>query len=291
MSTDDLTELEILYHRDNVQFIPVWGKLAYEFFSNEPIEIILKKYKAPISHGWQTEILNESPTEIITNLPDCNIGMVCGARTGLAVLDFDDSKGWEFFVKQFGKTMLQTLETTVSYQSNKSKYRRQYLFKIQQEFFHLLHYKSVLGLEFRFEGRQSVMPPSIHPETLQPYIFRNPPSQYEIQYLPEEILIWWIESTNDLDPKPITPYTGTNDIQVYFDALNQIKERYPVLEYEMWWKVISATCTAVGETEALNKLKTLWPPKQHLEYEKKMKSVINKKISPGYLINLAKGKK
>jgi hypothetical protein len=136
-------------------------------------------------------------------------GLLLGeASDGIMALDFDGEKAWTFYDSQFVNREL--LNTSNLIWSSGKPYRCQFAWFVPKEIWpHLKNLKLIQNeMEFRWSGCQSVIPPSIHPDTKKPYIWVRQGEPTEIPY---ELLEFWVNkcSTEIIEYKPITSATTT----------------------------------------------------------------------------------
>lgn len=141
--------------------------------------------KVPWQQGWQTHPLE------LENIYSESVGLVVGPLSnGICAIDFDGIEAWEHFDNTFGQDILST--KTVAFSSGKP-YRLQLLFTVPEEYWSVLKKKVVNKLELRWTGCQSVLPPSIHPDTKEPYIWLYKPSEYTVKPIPDYLLEYWLD--------------------------------------------------------------------------------------------------
>lgn len=150
--------------------------------------------KAPYSHGWQKRdiTLGEIQTAI-TQGQATGYGLRLGEPSGYVMaIDFDGQSAIDMASELFGE-----LPDTVTWTSGKEG-RYQALYQVPEEYQQLVKTKQLKtqvegdGLELRYTGHQSVLPPSLHPETKR-YKWINSPSDTVVAELPEVICKYWLD--------------------------------------------------------------------------------------------------
>jgi Bifunctional DNA primase/polymerase, N-terminal/AAA domain/Primase C terminal 1 (PriCT-1) len=150
--------------------------------------------KAPYRKAWQSETLERSAiaTEIKSGRAK-GYGLLTGTKCGgILAIDADGEAAHELLARH-GE-----LPPTVAFTSGKPG-RCQYLFRVEQEYWDIIKTTKlntgVKGddgkdqlLELRWDGCQSVLPPSVHPQTGR-YQWVNSPDSVEIAECP----IWVID--------------------------------------------------------------------------------------------------
>ncbi|MEP6519944.1 bifunctional DNA primase/polymerase [Microcoleus vaginatus] len=174
--------------------VPVCGKRAYEEKWTQ------KSYSHP-------EILAELQTGRATG-----VGLKLG--NGLLAIDIDGESATEMLAKLAGSNSLAIFSETTAWSSGRAG-RKQCLFSVPEASWHRLHNLSIptgiIGddgkkerLEFHWRGRQSVLPPSLHPETNKPYIWLNNPVNNPPLPAPEWLIEvcenWHSEYVNSEEP-------------------------------------------------------------------------------------------
>lgn len=101
--------------------------------------------------------------------PEYNVGIVCGKVSGLVVLDFDGLKAFDLFAGSFPE-LLDTFTVLTGSGNGKHVYLQPRTIPDNVRVMGL----PVGNLELRSNGSYVVAPPSIHPDTGQPYRVDNP---------------------------------------------------------------------------------------------------------------------
>ena len=175
--------------------------------------------KAPKIKNWQKGVDREIIIKEIESGRANGFGLITGILSGhILAIDCDGPTAHGLAEKSGG------LPYTVSFTSGK-KGRAQYLYLIPELYRETLKdfTRKVLEtgtkgeqLELRYNSMQSVLPPSVHPET-QGYIWTNSIENTPIADLP----IWVIEKI--LDEKPEQPKLDFNQPSKQFEAIPLIK--------------------------------------------------------------------
>lgn len=228
--------------------------------------------KGPRARGWQT---NPLPLSNINN--NGNVGVLLGPYSGgLCAIDFDGTSAWQWFSDTFQDL---PIPTTITWASGRTD-RCQMAFMVPQQYWDILKTIKIQlspipdttkfeGFEFRWTGGQSVLPPSLHPDTQQNYFWINSPSTTDIATLPEEILCYWLLKSNPIEtttqpPADYNPPANDEVVAIY----QELKNCYPSLGYERWSKATWAVCRELGQADGLAVMKYFWPPQQDGEYER-----------------------
>lgn len=147
-------------------------------------------YKIPYTTEWQkTPVSRDSIAIAIDSGKAQGFGILTGQLSGgIMAIDCDGHIPHQLF-----KNILESdIPHTVSFTSGKDG-RAQYLFTIPAEHWAVIKTKKIGKpkkggqLEFRWDGCQSVLPPSVHPETGQ-YQWVNSPDTTNIAPLPDKVL-------------------------------------------------------------------------------------------------------
>jgi hypothetical protein len=253
--------------------------------------------KGPQVPGWQNN------PQLLSDIPaDGNIGMLLGKQTGIMAIDFDGHWARKHFDEVIGP--VDNLPTTVGWTSGKDG-RCQLAFTVPVEFHDYLRTKKINdktcvsgkpdGLEFRWASVQSVLPPSIHPETQKPYAWINSPCDVAVAELPDFVLTWWLNEVNP-EPKAYSTeqltFASDDELQSeVFKLLEAIKARYPSLSYDDWTVLTWSVFNTLGQTEAMTAalMSNFWPEQKRGEYAKLLTSKYsgNRKRTIGTLYHYA----
>ena len=177
--------------------------------------------KMPKIKNWQKGVSRENIIKEIQSGRANGFGLITGILSGhILAIDCDGPTAHELAEKLGG------LPKTVSFTSGK-KGRAQYLYLVPPEYREALKNftRKVLEtgtkgeqLELRYNASQSVLPPSVHPET-PGYIWINSFEDMAIAELPT----WVIEQILNVDSKPSTP----DQLPLKF---NQLDEPIPLIQ-------------------------------------------------------------
>ena len=225
--------------------------------------------KKPYPADWQN---NPLPLEKIDSQ---NIGLILGPKgNGVCAIDFDGTTAWTWATDQ-GIDIAEL--QSVSWSSGKTD-RCQMAFSVPEEYWSVLKTKKVAtgereGFEFRWAGGQSVLPPSIHPDTKQPYFWiidaTNP-----VDTIPDSILKAWClliagEPVIQPDLTPEVNLDSLTDAQVgdVEQALAVLKQRRPALTYDEWSRVSWSVAHELGRPVAKFLMCKYYPEREHGEYD------------------------
>lgn len=183
--------------------------------------------KRPYHKGWNSRQYDR--LEILTELESgkaTGLGLKLG--NGLLSIDVDGESAAKLLNKLAGKNSTAIFSTTTAWTSGRAG-RKQCLFSVPKSDWHRLRTRrigtGISGddgkeecLEFRWLGHQSVLPPSIHPGTGNPYEWINSPLQHPPALAPEWLIEicenWYSEyaGADELDlvrfPARLFPYFG-----------------------------------------------------------------------------------
>jgi len=233
--------------------------------------------KGPTYKNWQI-----SPY-LVEQIPATgNVGVLTGEHSnGLLAVDFDGAWAWDEWERKVPYNL--ELLNTVTWTSWRPG-RAQMGFMVPQEAWPLISTFKLTGpvdysgknqqLEFRWNGVQSVLPPSMHPDTHKPYEWVIAPSTVLIQELPLEVLEWMVSYAPPIetDDEGIEPVTIENLTVTQLDecerVLKKIKQHEPTLGYDDWSRVTWATVSHVGTEAGLVLMRHFWPEQSTGEYKK-----------------------
>lgn len=141
--------------------------------------------KHPVGKDWQLNATDDEDVinELWAEMPDANVGILLGPKSGIIDIEFDDEAGREFADKVLGECH------TPTYHSGRSTHR---LFRYTDEL-PAVTVPHINGLEFRLgqstKGAQSVAPPSDHwTGTKYRWVPGLSPSEVEVADVPPDIL-------------------------------------------------------------------------------------------------------
>jgi hypothetical protein len=232
--------------------------------------------KKPYPADWQ-----KNPLEL-WQVDSPSIGLLLGpASGGTCAIDFDgpSAKTW---AEAQGINLEEIISNhpTPTWTSGKPG-RCQMAFHVPQEAWELISTKKITntqspliaageGFEFRWTGGQSVLPPSIHPNTGRPYEWLVDAME-PVAEIPWQILEAWISlmapkqepsllpevKLEDLDEKKITQ---VNEI------LTELRNKYPSLAYDDWRTVSWGVAKEIGREAGEVIMREYYPEQQSGEY-------------------------
>jgi hypothetical protein len=231
--------------------------------------------KKPYPEEWQ-----KTPLEL-WQVDSANIGLLLGpASNGICAIDFDGPTAFAWAEAQ--GINLQDLPITPTWSSGKPG-RCQMAFRVPKELWDILYTKKVVtkkpssigagdgeGFEFRWTGGQSVLPPSVHPDTGRPYEWLIDAME-KVADIPDSILIAW---ANNIAPKrePSTvPEVRVEDLnekkvaQVN-EILEIVKSKNPVLAYDDWCKISWGVAKELGREAGEIIMREYYPEQEPGEY-------------------------
>ena len=225
--------------------------------------------KKPYPADWQNNPLT------LDQVDSDNIGLILGPLgNGVCAIDFDGTTAWTW-ATEHGIDISKL--NSIAWTSGKTD-RCQMAFSVPEEYWDVLKTKKITtgereGFEFRWAGGQSVVPPSIHPDTKQPYIWLIDATN-ELQVIPESILLAWLEIIADEVPRPLdtTPEVNLdeltdNDIEQVDMALRILKQLRPGLLYDEWRTIAWAVAHHVGRPAAKVLITKYYPEQKRGEYD------------------------
>ena len=216
--------------------------------------------KTPFEKNWPN-----NPRQLKDISMKNNIGLLLGkASAGIVAIDFDGSTVVEFWNALFENTQYSydwIKNNTTVFTSGKTG-RSQALFKVPMEYWNDVT-KIVLPivegeqLEFRWNGSQSVLPPSkLNDGRNYKWINHTAPIM-----IPEDILVFWlemiVEKTRAIEYKFENKKVDSKDLPTELElrgVLNNIR-KLGRLEHENWNRVLWGTFYSCGGD--LNKAKNL----------------------------------
>lgn len=251
--------------------------MNYDLYKYTPV-----KNKVAFIKNWSMNPMTY--TEAMLNYPHANgIGILLGENSdGLLAIDFDGEEAIEFFQENISKELF----ADCCWTSGKAN-RFQIAYKVPEEYWEACRTIKVgpnKKLEFRWNGSQSVIPPSVHPETGKyKWIFEGEP-----EIIPEHILYFWLLAAN-----PIIEHSDIEYPPVDNDDLKKLLELIggKRLDYDTWRNLTWATCHSLGgdriATEGL--LKQYWNEEKPGEYKKILKGFsMERSPTIGSIIKISK---
>ncbi len=245
-------------------YTPVKDKQAFlKGWPNNPYT--LSEVTSMIANG-------QSPSNVKPN----GFGLVSGiASGGIACLDLDGPEAFDFVEQNFG---LRVLESANFVWSSGRPQRMQIGWQIGEQYWDLLE-KKTFGegnkLEFRWDGSQSVMPPSVHPKNESGYyIWLIEPNGEPIAEMPQALLEFWLKECQSKAPDDdFNLHVEVNDSEWFIKKVFKIVEiirradGVPGYDGDLGWRAIGhAVASAVGVEQAKNIMMRLYPPKNTTEY-------------------------
>lgn len=230
--------------------------------------------KRPYRNQWQAE----APIERSLIGEEVKTGTATGygLRLGgeLIALDQDGAGALSKFTELVGEED----PNTVIWTSGKEG-RRQALFRLPKELQNRLEKNDFTRvdlkcdggdhLEVRYARMQSVLPPSLHPET-GAYRWINSPSETPVAVAPLELISWliaWCEEVEKPTPAPVFhPYSfnpaqdESNTDALILEALRHIPQRTPGSgNYGEWMRILAALTDLYGVAEAASIVESFSP--------------------------------
>jgi hypothetical protein len=157
-----------------------YAKLGFESFPLKP------KEKTPFVK-W-ADVATKDETMLsgwFDNYPDANIGIACGTRSGIVVLDIDKEHGGYESLQELTEKYGALPKTPVSITGSGGEH---IFFKAPKIDLRNSAGKLGKGLDIRASGGYVVVPPSIHPNGNE-YVWSISPSEIELADMPE----WMID--------------------------------------------------------------------------------------------------
>lgn len=250
--------------------------------------------KAPRYSGWQQQPLT------LAQVPQTgNIGVLTGPHSnGLLAVDFDGAFAWRYWAEHIRVPFNQI--NTVAWTSGRLA-RCQMAFNVPQELW--THITSIKisdpdfvetdeldeyggkmkpeGIEFRWSGLQSVLPPSMHPLTKHEYEWVLQPDSATVQDVPFEVLEWIIDH---LKPKQVIstePLQADDKVTELVGVMEAVKKYYPALAYDDWLKVTFSCMTHIGVQQGAVVMSTYYPAIDRNDYTRIARSYTQSRHPPG----------
>ena len=266
---------------------------------------IPKGMKGPITGGWNLRENGITNVEQLHLLDDSNVGLAhayCDPHPTCAI-DFDDfmkAKNW------FQKNGIEIdhyihADGVVHIISGKPN-RLKLLFRLKAGPMpsQVIKEDSKTILEFRCATKkgltvQDVLPPSVHPDTQQPYTWGGKGHYSQIPFIPEEILILWksllVPNHQAIKPMISSLPESPKNIAILLEALEKISSDCDYETYRNIVWAIKSTAWSVADNIAL-----LWSQKNMGRFsEETFNNLINSyspdnqnPITVGTIFHLAK---
>lgn len=152
---------------------------------SNPIEGERNSGKIPIEKGWQNRETTRTDDEITKfwgngSKEPYNIGLQCGKRSGVIVVDVDD---WNPAIMNY---LTEGLTAEEWLMSNRTTGRSHIFFKYTSEIKSQKHHD--LGIEILSDGNNAVLPPSKHQSGTEYKFNREPATSHDIPEMPEEFI-------------------------------------------------------------------------------------------------------
>jgi hypothetical protein len=225
--------------------------------------------KVPYPADWQNKplLLSQIP-------PGENYGLLTGAHSGILAIDFDGAWSQTWWLQNFNISLPQT----IAWSSGRPD-RIQFAYSVPKglwEHIRTCKWDNGLpkpfkeGIEFRWSGAQSVLPPSIHPDTHKPYIWVDGD---EVAECPVEILEFLVAQTQ---PKVVATHnTPAQSITINSPELAELdtvmrayKNCFPSLSYDQWRNTTWACITHCGHSGGIATMQVFYPEQESGEYDK-----------------------
>ncbi len=162
--------------------------------------------KRPFLDDW----LNHPHTFNEIDYPAYGYGLILGPSSGgVVAIDFDGPLAVDYFYDELGFDLE---DDPVCWTSSKTG-RCQIAYLVPEKYWEHLNTTKIdltidpddrQGLEFRWAGGQSVLPPSKHPDTGGNYTWINEPTATNYHIIPDKILAFWLDRCNQhTQPQPL----------------------------------------------------------------------------------------
>lgn len=238
--------------------------------------------KIPYPANWQNMPLT------LDQIPkNDNCGILLGELSnGTCAIDFDGPSAFEWWANN----ICDLLPDTIAWSSGRDG-RAQFAFKVLPEYWpYLKTIKVKTGtvgddgkhelVEFRWNGSQSILPPSIHPDTHKPYTFISDANSVAI--MPDAALCWWLAQCNRVKPVQ-SNNSNVSQLPVTDDEilllLKTIKSKNHTLSYPDWVSITYAVAHELGANMAEAVMRGFYLEQEPGEY-KAMLRTYNREKSP-----------
>lgn len=248
-----------------------------------------KPTKGPQIAGWQSRPLTAD------QIPQGNnIGLLTGELSGgILAVDFDGPWTWTAWMEHVGVPFEQI--DTITWSSGRAG-RAQMAFRVPGYLWpYMSNKKQISGpmgddgqtqqLEFRWNGCQSVLPPSMHPDLNKQYQWLRSPSDCLIMEAPAELLECIIKLTHqqsevhNIEPVNVDNLTE-DDVENVNRLLTALRAKMPMLQYEDWIRVTWAVCKKLGTGAGVMVMRDFYPESKSGEYNTLLRNY-NPARSPG----------
>ena len=197
---------------------------ALEYIDLGMSVVILGKHsKEPITahtpNGLKDATRSKSTvTDWWTLTPKCNIGMVCGSRSGgIVVIDIDNKHGVDGYeTMRDWETEHGDMPETVTCCTPTGGYH--FYYRVNREIRPSTN--DAIGVDIRGDDSYVVLPPSIHPDTKTEYVWENSPDEFEIAEA-DELVYQFIDYVRPTESNESENDSSNND---GVDASGEVKE-------------------------------------------------------------------
>ncbi len=234
------------------------------------------KGKAPFQDKWQKNVFEyDAVQQAMRRLDATGYGIVLGEVSGgVVAIDFDGPAAIDYFTKNIMDFDILIILNSVSWTSNKPG-RLQVAFNVDKEHWDKLKTKKITCdedyLEFRWNACQSVLPPSMHPDTGK-YEWLVSPDDGIVKQLPAVVLEWWKEQCVEREVPLNTPAPMISDDAKVDEVITIIeflsKHNVGRNNYDLWRDITYAVAYEVGVADAKAIMTMYYPPKKTNEYNK-----------------------
>ena len=257
------------------------------------------KNKEAFLKGWQNNPYTLTEVTAMIANGQCpgskakpnGFGLISGiASGGIACMDLDGPEAFDFVGEKFG---LGVLESANFVWTSGRPHRMQIGWQVDERYWDLIAKKTVgegNKLEFRWDGSQSVMPPSVHPTNDSGYYsWLIEPAGKPISKMPQALLEFWLNECQCKAPDEDLNYpVEVNDSEWFakkvFKIVEIIRHADGVPGYAGhlgWCSIGHAVASAVGVDEARNIMMRLYPPRNTTEY-RTLYSSYNASVCPKF---------
>lgn len=203
-------------------------------FTQRAIELSEKGYtviplngKVPAVKEWQA--MRKVERDLIMAWDQAhkwnNIGMVCGvASNNVVVIDFDGMAGYELFKLAFPE-LIDTMTVATGSGNGMHCYYKVDLLPDSRAVMNIVaDGGELINIEFKSDGKQVVIPPSIHPDTGNEYTVVN---RAPIMHVPDLAKVWaWAQSLKPEEVREWKPPTANGSGGDFNPKLTSAVESY-----------------------------------------------------------------